>query len=192
MYKAKLVIALVAVLPVFFVGEAFAQLEEIIVTAQKRAENIQDAPIAITSISADTISEAGITDIADLTSIAPSLNFTQGSSGRNSSLRIRGLGTDSFNVGIEPSVSIVVDGVVQARPTAAFANLTDVSRIEVLRGPQGTLFGKNSSIGVISIITNSPNMEEFEGRVDLLAAQNSEYTGSVMLSGPLFSFGPFF
>lgn len=185
MYKSKLAKAVAVALPVIFSGEAFAQLEEVIVTAQKRAENVQDVPIAITNISAQSISEAGINDIADLTSVAPSLNFTQGSSGRNSSLRIRGLGTDSFNVGIEPSVSIVVDGVVQSRPGAVFANLTDIERIEVLRGPQGTLFGKNSSTGVLNVITQAPNLEEFEGRVDLLAAEDSEYSASAMFSGPM-------
>lgn len=109
---------------------AHAQLEEVVVTAQKRSENLQDVPLAVTSLSRQQIEESNLPDIAGLTALAPSLNFTLGSSDRNSSLRIRGLGTDSFNVGIEPSVSIVIDGVVQTRPSAAFARLTDVERVE--------------------------------------------------------------
>lgn len=164
---------------------AQAQLEEVVVTAQKRTENLQDVPIAVTSLSGQAIEEANLPDIAGLTALAPSLNFTLGSSDRNSSLRIRGLGTDSFNVGIEPSVSIVVDGVVQTRPSAAFARLTDVERVEILRGPQGTLFGKNASVGALNIVTRKPNLDQFEGRVEMGVAGNNEYSPSGMISGPL-------
>jgi iron complex outermembrane receptor protein len=134
-----------------------AGLEEVIVTAKKRSERLQDVPLAVTAIGAEALSNREINDTNSLTRVAPSLSFQQGNNPTNSSFRIRGIGATLFGVGFEPSVSVVVDGVVMARSGQSFADLNDVERIEVLRGPQGTLFGKNSTAGVINVITERPD-----------------------------------
>ncbi|WP_235209731.1 TonB-dependent receptor plug domain-containing protein [Sphingobium sp. Ant17] len=109
---------------------------DIVVTAQKRAERLQDVPLAVTAVSADTLSNRQINDSASLVQAVPSLTFQQGATPTNSSFRIRGIGTALFGQGVEASVSTVVDGVVAVRQTQGFTDLADIERIEVLRGPQ--------------------------------------------------------
>ena len=117
-------------------------IEEVVVTAQKREQSLQEVPLAVTVLQSETIDAAFGKNIEDLQALVPSLSFRKGNTNRNSALTIRGIGTISFSVAAEPSVSTVVDGVVLGRSGQAFADLYDVERIEVLRGPQGTLFGK--------------------------------------------------
>ena len=136
-------------------------LEEMIITARKREQSLQDVSVAVTAISARDLAANQIQTSQDLVAMVPSLNYQEGGNARQSSFSIRGIGTQSYSTGVEPSVSTVVDGVVMGRSLQAFMQLMDVERVEVLRGPQGTLFGKNSTAGVVHIITQNP-ADEFE------------------------------
>lgn len=157
---------------------------DIIVTAQKRSERLQDVPLSVTALTAESLESRQITDTSGLTQLAPSLSFQQGNNPSNASFRIRGIGTSLFGQGTEPSVSVVLDGVVAARQAQGFADLIDVERIEVLRGPQGTLFGKNSTAGVISVVTARPS-KEWTGRAQATVAEFDEYRIAGTLSGPI-------
>ncbi|WP_174293111.1 TonB-dependent receptor, partial [Sphingomonas bacterium] len=126
-------------------------------TAQKRSERLQEVPVAVSVISGDAISAKGGTNIESAQYLVPTLNFRKSGTAINQSLFLRGVGTSTFSIAGEPSISTVVDGVVYSRAGEAFSDLIDVDRIEVLRGPQGTLFGKNTSAGVINIITKRPS-----------------------------------
>ena len=154
----------------FAAGHAWAadtaaqdSLEEITVTAEKRAERVQDVPIAITAFSEDSLRAKGITDLHGLTGLIPNVNLDQGApfSGSNSvlSASIRGIGQDDFAFNLDPGVGVYVDGVYFARTVGANQSLLDVERIEVLKGPQGTLFGRNTIGGAISIVTRTPGDE---------------------------------
>ena len=145
-----------------FAGVAAAQdgpstVDDIIVTAQKREQNLQDVPIVVTSLSQEALENAGVKDIKDLQILTPGLTVTSTSSEASTTARIRGVGTVGDNVGLESSVGIVIDGVYRSRNSVGFGDLGELSRIEVLKGPQGTLFGKNTSAGVINILTEAPS-----------------------------------
>jgi iron complex outermembrane receptor protein len=159
-------------------------IEEIIVTAQKREERLLDVPVAVTVLTGTMLENQEIHDSNDLVKAVPSLTFQAGNNPSNNSFRIRGVGTSLFSLGVEPSVSVVVDGVVQARQAQNFMDLADIERVEVLRGPQGTLFGKNATAGVINVITARPT-REFQVKSDVTAAQKDEYRWSGAVSGPL-------
>ncbi|MEO0574562.1 MAG: TonB-dependent receptor [Pseudomonadota bacterium] len=163
---------------------AQSALEEIIVTAQKRQENVSDVPVAITVLGQEQIESSFSRNIEDLQALVPSVSFRTGNTTRNSALTVRGIGTISFSIGAEPSVSTVVDGVVLGRSGQAFADLYDLERVEVLRGPQGTLFGKNASAGVVNITTRRPT-SEFEGQLSGTFYQDNEYITRARLSGAL-------
>ncbi|MFZ2995800.1 TonB-dependent receptor [Sphingobium sp.] len=157
---------------------------DIVVTAQKRAERLQDVPLAVTAVSADALANRQINDSSSLVQAVPSLTFQQGATPTNNSFRIRGIGTALFGQGVESSVSTVVDGVVAVRQTQGFTDLADIERVEVLRGPQGTLFGKNATAGVISVTTARPS-REFEGRGEFTIAEHGEYRARGTVSGPI-------
>lgn len=157
---------------------------EIIVTAQKRSERLQDVPVAVTSIGGDQLANANINGASGLAGVAPSLTFTQNTSPLNNNVRVRGIGTVLFSAGIESSVSFVVDGVVMARQGQGFTDLIDVERVEVLRGPQGTLFGKNATAGVINVVTQAPS-DSLEGKAEATVAEMGEYRLRGTVSGPL-------
>ena len=161
-----------------------AQIEEIVVTATKREENVQDVPVSVTVLSSKTIENSHSVGLEGLQALIPSASFRKGNTTRNSSVIIRGLGTISFSTAAEPSVSTVVDGVVLGRSGQAFGDLYELERLEVLRGPQGTLFGKNASAGVVNITTRRPG-DEFEGLVDLSFFQDNETRLKARVSGPL-------
>jgi iron complex outermembrane receptor protein len=129
---------------------------DIVVTAQKRSERLQDVPIAVSVISGDLIAASGAINIEGAQYLVPTLNFRKSGTTINQSLFMRGVGTSTFSIAGEPSISTVVDGVVYSRAGEAFSDLIDIDRLEVLRGPQGTLFGKNTSAGAINIITKRP------------------------------------
>lgn len=131
----------------------------IIVTATKREQTLQDVPVAVTVTSAATIEAAQIRDLKDLASVVPSLRVVQLQSSASTNFIIRGFGNGANNLGIEPSVGVFIDGVYRSRSAAQLADFPDVERIEVLRGPQSTLFGKNASVGVVSIVTQAPRFE---------------------------------
>src|SRR5262249_26446004 len=138
------------------------RLEEIIVTAQKRKERLQDTPVAVTALSGQTPTDFRAYATNSVIAIPPPLTLTQGHRVLNTSFRIRGGGTQVFGAGLEPDVSVVIDGVVLARAAQGFSDLADVERVEVLRGPQGTLFGKNAIAGLINVTTKAPS-KSFEG-----------------------------
>lgn len=133
-----------------------ADLSEIVVTAQKRSEKLQDVPVAVSVVSGEMIAAKGAVNLEGAQYLVPSLNFRKSGTTINQSLFLRGVGTSTFSIAGEPSISTVVDGVVYSRAGEAFSDLVDIDRLEVLRGPQGTLFGKNTSAGVINIVTKRP------------------------------------
>ncbi len=138
---------------------------EIVVTAQKRSERLQDVPVAVSVVSAAQLAASGAVTLEGAQYLVPSLNFRKSGTTLNQTLYLRGVGTATFSIAGEPSVSTVLDGVVLSRSGEAFTDLVDIERLEVLRGPQGTLFGKNSSAGVISITSKRP-AENFGGFVE--------------------------
>jgi len=164
--------------------EASDKLETITVTATKRSEPLQSVPIAISVISGDRLEQANLNTLGAITSQAPTVNFRANASNKDTSLFIRGVGTISTSPGVEPTVSTVVDGVVYARPGQATLDLMEVDRIEVLRGPQGTLFGKNASAGVINIVSKpiSAGTERF---VDVSYFEKKEMRLRTGVSGEL-------
>ncbi|WP_394726812.1 TonB-dependent receptor [Altererythrobacter sp. GH1-8] len=140
------------------------QLPTIIVSATRRANDVQDIPIAVTAISAQQLERAGVADITAIDSVAPSFNLNSfGTSTGGTTLRIRGVGTTGNNTGLESAVGVFLDGVYLSRPGIALGDLLDVERVEVLRGPQGTLFGRNTSAGALDIRTRKPQLDIVEG-----------------------------
>jgi len=132
-------------------------LDQIVVTAQKRVEPMQDVPIVVTALDEKILRNTGVRDIKDLQVLVPGLTVTSTQSAGQTTARIRGVGTVGDNVGLESSVGVVIDGVYRPRNGVGFGDLGEVERIEVLKGPQGTLFGKNTSAGVINVITRRPS-----------------------------------
>jgi iron complex outermembrane receptor protein len=147
---------------------------EIVVTAQKRSENVQDVPVAVSVLSGERLADASRPSIESAAQMVPALNFLKSGTTLNQTIFLRGVGTATFSIAGEPSVSTVVDGVVYSRSGEAFSDMVDVAQIEVLRGPQGTLFGKNASAGVINITTQMPKME-FGGSVDASYFDRNEF-----------------
>lgn len=145
---------------------AQAQLDEIVVTATKRERSLQDVPVSISAFSAESLELSGVTNLDSLQTSVPGFTVqTAQSSGQNTSLRLRGVGTTGNNLGFEGAVGIFIDGVYRSRAGASLGDFPDVERIEILRGPQGTLFGKNTTAGAISIITKKPKMDEWEAEL---------------------------
>jgi len=159
-------------------------LETITVTSQKRVERVSDIPVAVSVLSSDQIDSAFSSSFEGLQNLVPSVSFKKGTTSRNSAITVRGIGTISFSVAAEPSVSTVVDGVVLGRSGQAFTDLYDLERIEVLRGPQGTLFGKNASAGVVNITTKRPSGET-GGMVEATLMQGNEYKIKGKLEGEI-------
>ncbi len=158
---------------------------DIIVTANKRNERLQKVAASITAVTSETLERMAIQSPKEFGQISPTLNFQAADEARLFNFSIRGIGTETFSVGVEPSVSTIVDGVVYTRVGSVFDGLSDLERVEVLNGPQGTLQGKNASAGAVVITTKGPNRDKFEGRADLGLAEHGEYTGSLMLTGPI-------
>jgi len=134
-------------------------LDTMVVTAQKREEQLQDVPIIVTALSQQTLQDTGVRDIKDLQILVPGLTVTSTQNEAITTARIRGIGTVGDNLGLESSVGVVIDGVYRPRNSVGFGDLGELERIEVLKGPQGTLFGKNTSAGVINVVTARPNQE---------------------------------
>ena len=157
---------------------------EIIVTAQKREERLQDIPLAVSVIGGDAVANNGGITLENAQYLVPSLNFRKSGTSLNQALFLRGVGTINFSIAAEPSVAAVLDGVVLSRAGEGFTDLFDVERIEVLRGPQGTLFGKNASAGVVSIVTKRPTAD-FGATVEASYFTKSEYRGRATVNVPL-------
>jgi iron complex outermembrane receptor protein len=135
-------------------------IQEIVVTAQKRSENVQKVPIAITAFTAQALHDKHIQDVSNLGKLTPNVNLDTASAfgGANEvlSASIRGIGQDDFALNLDPGVGVYVDGVYYARTTGANVNMLDVDRVEILKGPQGTLFGRNTIGGAISVVSHTP------------------------------------
>jgi iron complex outermembrane recepter protein len=157
---------------------------EIIVTAQKRAERLQDVPVAVSVVTGNALEQTGRVSLEGAVNLVPSFNFLKSGTTLNQSLFLRGVGTSTFSIAGEPSVSTVVDGVVLSRSGEAFSELFDIDRMEVLRGPQGTLFGKNASAGVINIVTKQPT-QDFGGFAEASYFTKREYRVRGALNVPL-------
>lgn len=175
---------------------AHAAVDEIIVTAQKRAQDVLDVPIAMSAFSEQSIRNAGVRDIKELAVLSPSLVVTSTQSeSAGTTVRVRGVGTTGDNLGLESSVAVFVDGVYRNRNSVALSELGEVERIEVLRGPQGTLFGKNASAGLLHIITRRPDLDELSGYAELSFGEYSYARGAAgiglpfSLGGNKFAFG---
>ncbi len=161
----------------FMVAPAFAQDADsapqaedamddnvIIVTATRRAENVQDIPIAVTAVTPEQLDKQGVVNVQNITQVSPSFSTSSAQIASGSVvLRIRGVGTTSNNIGFESAVGIFIDGAYQSRPGVALSEFVDIERVEVLRGPQGTLFGRNTSAGALNITTARPDVTGFSG-----------------------------
>lgn len=139
----------------------------IIVTATRRAQDVQDIPLAVTAVSQEQIYNQGVVDVRQIAQLAPSFTSSQAQVASGSVvLRIRGVGTTSNNIGFESAVGIFVDGAYQSRPGVALGEFVDIERVEVLRGPQGTLFGRNTSAGALNITNARPDVSNVGGFVN--------------------------
>ena len=176
-------------------GQALAQstsddegvtLEEIVVTSQKRAENVQDIPLAVQVVTGEALEGQGIREFSELTRAAPSLLIRPAEHPVNASVSIRGIGTFAFSPSVEPSVAVQIDDVPVQFLARAFADLSDIERIEVLRGPQSTLYGRSASAGLLNITTLGPT-SELKGRLAGVVSTDDEYNVSGAISGPLTS-----
>ena len=164
-----------------------AQLEEVMVTAQKRVQSVQDIPISISAVSGEAMQNALVTDIFDLRAVVPALEIRAvDPPSQGTSFAIRGLGTSVFNMGFEPTVATFIDGVYRSRSgLVSGSDLVDMARVEVLKGPQGTLFGKNSTGGVVSFYTNAPVLDETSGQVQLSYEEYDTIRANGILNVPL-------
>jgi iron complex outermembrane receptor protein len=160
------------------------QVETLIVTATKRAEDIQDVPMSVSAISGSTLERAGIANFTEAARRIPSVQIVQSNNNRNSTVFIRGIGSSGTNPGIEASVGIFIDGVYMPAAGPIQSNLEDIAAIEVLRGPQGTLYGRNTAVGAINITTREPS-STFEALVKAGAGNFSEQHVSGYVGGPI-------
>jgi len=158
-------------------------LEEVIVTAQKRSENVQNVPISISAIPESFIQEVGAQTVNDLGLYTPGLE-TRVSQPTQPAFNIRGITTNDFGIGADPAVAVYVDGVYSGRSGAAMTAFQDVARVEVLKGPQGTLFGKNAAAGAIHIVNNAPT-DELEAEVNVRVGNYSSRTVEATFNAPL-------
>jgi iron complex outermembrane recepter protein len=156
----------------------------IIVTATKREQTLEEVPVAVTVTSAAAIERAQVRDLRDLQTLVPSLRVSQLQSSANTNFIIRGFGNGANNPGIEGSVGVFIDGVYRSRSSSAISDLPNLQRVEVLRGPQSTLFGKNASAGVISIVTAAPSYE-FGGSAELSYGNRNAIVAKANVTGPL-------
>jgi iron complex outermembrane receptor protein len=168
---------------------AFAQKtqqdpEEVVVTARRRSETLQSVPVAVSVVSGALALKENRNNVPDLIAVIPSVEFRSQPSNKDQDILIRGLGTITTSAGAEPTVSTVIDGVVLARPGQMVSDMLDIDHIEVLRGPQGTLFGKNASAGVLNIVTKNPT-PDLGGFFDASYYQGNEYRFAGAVNGEL-------
>lgn len=181
----KFLISAVLSLFIFQAGSVSAQaVEEVIVTATKTERTLQEVPVAVSVVNADTIEKANVIDLLDLKAVVPSLDARQYQSTTNATFFIRGFGNGSNNPGVEPSVAVFVDGVYRSKIQGQISDLPMLDRIEVLRGPQSTLFGKNASAGVINIVTKKPSFENF-GKATFEIGDYNSKVAKIYYTGPI-------
>lgn len=166
------------------VAEDSSGLREIVVTANKREESAQRVPISISAVSGEALATTGTIELTGLARVSPGVFIAPTTSTTTTIVRIRGVGTSGTNNGFESAVGIFVDGVFRPRAGQAVGNFVDVSRVEVLRGPQGTLFGKNTTAGAISVVTNKPEFD-FGGTITAGIGNYDWRRVEAMVTGPI-------
>ncbi|MBP7705485.1 MAG: TonB-dependent receptor [Caulobacter sp.] len=171
-------------------GGAFAQdsetvaVEEIVVTAQKRSENMQDVPVSVSAFTADSLQEKGVTNVLGLNNLAPGLRVSSGDAAANPKIFIRGVGLSDFNPNSSSGVGVYVDGVYVGSPLAQMAGFFDIGQVEILRGPQGTLYGRNTNGGAVNVTTKRPTRTfSAEGGVEY--ATYNAVNANAAVSGPI-------
>src|SRR3569833_2237111 len=178
-------LASVAVTPAWSADEPTTEIGEIVVTATRMATNLQDTPIAITAVTAEALEERGITGVSELTSLVPNAQFrkTQGAFGPGVSASIRGVGQADTSLAVEPAVAFYLDDVYYPVLLGSNFDLLDIDHFEVLRGPQGTLFGRNSLAGAVNIVSRQPSLTEFSGQAQVTfgAYDRRELRGGINL-----------
>ena len=161
-----------------------AEVEEVIVTAQKKEQRFIDVPVSVTTVSGEFLEIARAGYVQEIVQASPSVTYTRTAGMRGDGVYIRGIGTSLFQSGVEPTVSTVIDGVVLGRTYNFLTNLVDIERVEILRGPQGTLFGKNASGGVLNIVTKDPSSER-SSDVYVTIGSNSEKNLTTVFNGAI-------
>ena len=183
-FKQKSTYVSLAISALLAAGSAVAEIEEITVTANKREQSLQDVPLTVSVTSEATIKQSSIVDLIDLQSAVPSLRVNQLQSSAQTNFVIRGFGNGANNPGIEPAVLVLIDGVPRSRSSSSLADLPTIERVEVLSGPQSTLFGKNASAGVISITTKAPG-DEMGGLLEATLGSNGAEIVKGTVTSPL-------
>jgi iron complex outermembrane receptor protein len=158
--------------------------QDIVITAQGRSQLLADVPLAVSAVTAETLQNSGANDIRQLNQVAPSLLVSSTGNEANGSARLRGIGTVGDNPGLESSVAVFIDGVYRSRSGVGLNELGDIDRVEVLRGPQGTLFGRNASAGIISIYSKQPEFR-FGAGAELTYGNYNYWRGSANINVPL-------
>lgn len=166
------------------IPEAYGQvLEEVLVTARKREENLQEVAVAVSVVSAKTIEDAGLVRLQEISQLVPNMTNTENVSNKATNITLRGI-SSAGGLGNDPAIGVYVDEVYVARESGFNADLLDIQRVEVLKGPQGTLYGRNSAVGAINITTKRPS-DEFEGLVVADAGNYDYQRYGALVSGPL-------
>ena len=160
-------------------------IEEIVVTATKRATDLMSTPIAVSAVSQERMTDQGVSDVTDLGDLVPNMQVGSSPSDSGVQVTVRGITSNNFTELGDPTVAIHVDGMYTPRPQAGLALLHDVSRVEILRGPQGTLFGRNSTSGSINIITSRPDTEVLEGNAELDAGRFGRFGARAWINLPV-------
>jgi iron complex outermembrane receptor protein len=167
-------------------SDTAASLEEVVVTAQRREENLQETPITLSVLSSEDLARNATRDIADLSGRVPGLVIGgKLTGGGNQAISLRGVTGQTVLTGADTAVSVYIDGVYLSKPDAAFFTLADVERIEILRGPQGTLYGRNATAGAINIITRTPSSDAWQGSIDANYGNYGGYDARGYLGGPV-------
>ena len=165
-----------------------AFLEEIVVTARKREESLQDTPLAVSAFNAGELEQRNITSVSEVSRYVPNIQFdnvaSESGGGNSSQIAIRGIGQTDYVLTIEPGVGLYVDGVYVGKSMGSLIDNIDIERVEVMRGPQGTLFGKNTIGGAVSVISKRPS-DEFEGSIEATAGNFDRIDGKVSINAPL-------
>ena len=169
-------------------GAHLVELEEIVVTARKREESLQDTPLAVSAFNAGELEQRNIVSVSEVSQYIPNIQFdnvaSESGGGNSSQIAIRGIGQTDYVLTVEPGVALYVDGVYISKSMGSLIDNIDLERVEVMRGPQGTLFGKNTIGGAVSIISKRPS-EEFEGALEVTGGNYERIDGKVSLSGPV-------
>ena len=161
-------------------------LQDIVVTAQRRSENLQDVPISITAANSDALATARVENISNIQAISPSISFrVTNIASSSANVIIRGLGTTGNSRSFEGSVGVFIDGVYRSRAASALQNFLDIDNLQVLRGPQGTLFGKNTTAGALLLSSATPNLDHAEGLVDFTLSNYNTILARAAVSMPL-------